>query len=182
MDDRQRPDVEEPLDESGVPAPVSDPAAASDAPTGEPRPAVDVTKLPPIRRAGGTIPAGGTDWRRWRMYGCGVAAIGLVALLMIGAQMMRKTVWLSYGRTHQLVLTALGGATPRDRMETRQNLERLTVALRSLDEPYALMGEFQREVAPRVADGQLDPTELKELNAWIEAAIADRTTPAGDSR
>lgn len=182
MDDRERPDLEEPPDESGVPEPVSDASATSDAPIREQRPAVDVAKLPPIRRTGGTATTGGTDWRRWRLYGCGAATIGLVALLLIGAQMMRNTVWLSYGRSHQLVLMALNGATPRDRMETTRNLDRLTAVLRSLDEPYPLMGEFQREVAPRVADGRLDATELEELNAWIEAAIADRTTPVGESR
>ncbi len=152
--DPQRPPTvgDEPLD--------IEPAAP---PEGVERSAVNV---PLVRPTAGEL--GAPDWRRWRLYGCAAGFLGLVALLILGANILRNTVWLGYGATHQRVVAALGEAPPPERMRTIRNLDAFTARLRAMDEPYGLMGEFQRRAGTALADGRLEPDELDALNAFLE--------------
>ena len=94
--------------------------------------------------------------------------VGLVALLVLGANILRNTVWLGYGATHHRVVAALGEASPPERLRTIRILDDFTARLRAMDEPYELMGEFQRRAGSALADGRLEPSELDDLNAFLE--------------
>jgi len=169
MDDRDRPD-----DLSAM-SPERDPETAptvGDEPLdvepvtpaqGAGRSAVDV---PLVRPTSGDL--GSPDWRRWRLYGCAAGFLGLVALLVLGANILRNTVWLGYGATHQRVVAALGEAAPPERMRTIRNLDAFTARLRAMDDPYGLMGEFQRRAGRALVDGRLEPDELDALNDFLE--------------
>jgi hypothetical protein len=127
-----------------------------------------VADVPLTRADSGDL--GTIDWRRWRLYGCAVGFLGLVALLVLGANILRNTVWLGYGATHQRVVAALGEASPPERLRTIRNLDAFTSRLRAMDEPYGLMGEFQRRAGEALADGRLEPSELEDLNEFLEQA------------
>ena len=169
MDDRQPPERE--VSASAEPEPDATPSEGPEAPEVGPQaarahpepPSVD---MPLVRPASSDL--GGPDWRRWRLYGCAAAFLGLVALLVLGANILRNTVWLGYGSTHQRVVAALGNASPPERMRTIRNLNAFTARLRAMDDPYGLMGAFQRHAGEALADGRLDPAELDELNAFLE--------------
>jgi hypothetical protein len=169
MDDRDRPDdLPGPAPEPDAETPVAvgdepleaEPTAAGG---GFERAAVDV---PLVRPESSDL--GAPDWRRWRLYGCAAAFLGLVAVLVLGANILRNTVWLGYGATHQRVVAALGEASPPERMRTIRNLDAFTERLRAMDEPYGLMGEFQRRAGEALADGRLEREELDALNDFLE--------------
>ena len=126
--------------------------------------AVDVPLVRPTSNDLGSAP----DWRRWRLYGCAAGFLGLVAMLILGANILLNTVWLGYGATHQRVVAALRDAPPPERMRTIRNLDAFTERLRAMDEPYGLMGEFQRHAGEALADGRLEPDELDALNEFLE--------------
>jgi hypothetical protein len=53
-------------------------------------------------------------------------------------------------------------------MRTIRNLDAFTERLRAMDEPYGLMGEFQRRAGEALADGRLEREELDALNDFLE--------------
>ncbi len=115
---------------------------------------------------------GRTDFRRWRFYGCLAGTLVLIALLVVGTQMVRNTVWLSFAQSHRRLAAELGGLPPAERVRTTQNLQRLGERLRAMDDPYPTIGEFQRRVRQALADGRLSPDEAASLNAFMEEAVA----------
>lgn len=169
MDDPDRPD--DPSAQTPEPEPERPPTVGDEPLDVEPASPTDSVgrspvDVPLVRPTSDDL--GAPDWRRWRLYGCAAGFLGLVALLVLGANILRNTVWLGYGATHQRVVSALGEASPPERMRTIRNLDAFTARLRAMDEPYGLMGEFQRRAGRALADGRLEPEELDALNDFLE--------------
>ena len=130
-------------------------------------------ELPPMTRL--DWKEGRTDFRRWRLYGCLAGTVALLALLIVGTQMVRNTVWLTFAQSHRRLVGELAGLEPAERLRTNDSLKRFAERLRAMDDPYPMIGEFQRRVRDVLADGRLTSDEVESLNAFMaEAPAASR--------
>jgi hypothetical protein len=127
-------------------------------------------ELPQLSRA--EWKEGRTDFRRWRLYGCLAGTLVLIALLIVGTQMVRNTVWLTFAQSHRQLVAELARLQPPDRVRTTQNLQRFTERLRAMDDPYPVIGEFQRRVREALADGRLTREEVEALDAFMTETAA----------
>lgn len=119
---------------------------------------------------------GRTDFRRWRLYGCLAGTLVLIALLIVGTQMVRNTVWLTFAQSHRQLVAELARLQPPERVRTTQNLQRFTERLRAMDDPYPVIGEFQRRVREALADGRLTAEEVEALDAFMAETVAPSPT------
>ncbi len=94
---------------------------------------------------------------RWATIGCGLGIVVLIAALFTGSTLMRKTVWAGFAGTSQRVMAYVAGdVQPAERMRLKRNLDAFSAHLRNQDDPFPVMGEFQRlaRAGPRRSAGQ----------------------------
>jgi len=112
------------------------------------------------------------------LYGCIIGAGLLIAALMAGTSMMRKTVWLNMDRGRRAVVQALpADLPPAERARTTRNLEHFRAVLEASKDPFPVMGEFMKKVRSALSDDRLEPDEIEELNLYLEQVIKDSGIP-----
>ena len=112
------------------------------------------------------------------LYGCIIGAGLLIAALMAGTSMMRKTVWLNMDRGRRAVVQALpADLPPAERARTAHNLERFHAVLEASKDPYPVMGEFMKRVRAAFVDQRLTAEEIEELNLYLEQVIEGSGIP-----
>jgi len=112
------------------------------------------------------------------LYGCIIGAGLLVAALMAGTSMMRRTVWINMDRGRRAVVQALpADLPPAERVRTTRNLERFRAVLEARKDPYPIMGEFMKKVRAALADQRLEPDEVEALNLYLEQLIEESGIP-----
>jgi len=132
-----------------------------------------------------TPPAAGQEpWRsgggcgRLPAYGCAFGVVVLVAALIVGVTLMRRSVWLTFERARQQVVQGLPyDIEPGERLRTTRNLERFRTLLENTSDPYPLMGDFVKRVRDAFADGKLTSDEVEEINQLVEKAIEESGMP-----
>ena len=144
------------------------------------------TDAPATPELGLESPATGKEsWRegsgcgsRLSLYGCIIAVALLIAALMAGTSMMRRTVWLNMDRGRAAVVQALpADLPPAERARTTRNLERFRAVLEASKDPYPMMGEFMKMVRSAFSDDRLEPNEVEELNLFLERVVDDSGIP-----
>jgi len=132
------------------------------------------------------LPATGREsWRegsgcgsRLSLYGCIIAVALLIAALMAGTSMMRRTVWLNMDRGRSAVVQALpGDLPPAERARTTRNLDHFRAVLEASKDPYPMMGEFMKMVRAILADGRFTAQEIGGLNVYLERVIEESGIP-----
>lgn len=131
------------------------------------------------------LASGKEPWRqgkgcggRLAVYGCIVGVAVMIAVLMAGTAMTRKTVWVNMERGRRAVARALPPDLASDqRARTIQNLDRFRAVLEAAEDPYPTMGEFMKRVRASLADQRLDSDEILELNIFIEEVIEESGIP-----
>jgi hypothetical protein len=112
------------------------------------------------------------------LYGCIIAVALLIAALMTGTSMIRRTVWLNMERGRSAVVQALpADLPPAERVRTTRNLEHFRAVLEASKDPYPMMGEFMKMVRAILADGRLEPDEVEELNLYLERVVEESGIP-----
>ena len=155
-----------------------------DGPDAEPKPVETETPAPPEVAFEG-LATGKEPWRggsgcgtRAPLYGCIVGLALLIAALMVGTSMMRRTVWLNLDRGHRAVVQALpADLPPAERERTTRNLERFRAVLEDSKDPYPMMGEFMRRVRAVLEDHRLTVDEVGGLNVYLERVIEESGIP-----
>jgi hypothetical protein len=153
-------------------------------------PAAEVTPVdtdaPATPELGLESPATGKEsWRegsgcgsRVSLYGCIIAVALLIAALMAGTSMMRRTVWLNMDRGRRAVVQALpGDLPPAERARTTRNLEHFRAVLEASKDPYPMMGEFMKMVRSAFSDDRLEPDEIEEFNLYLERVVEESGIP-----
>jgi hypothetical protein len=111
---------------------------------------------------------------RWATIGCGLGIVVLIGALFAGSSVMRKTVWASYvGANRRLMANLPGDLPPSDRILLKTNLEHFAAYMKSLDDPFPVMGEFQGLVRGAFEDQQITRDEVDELNSFLESKVND---------
>jgi hypothetical protein len=149
------------------------PAEAGEAP--KPKPEIPIEGL-----ATGKEPwrTGSGCGNRLPAYGCAVGVMMLIAVLIAGTSMMRKTVWLNFERSRSAVMNGLPqGISPAEANRTRTNLNRFRAVLERQDDPYEQMGEFVTRVRELFADGRITDEELELFNLMLERWIEESGIP-----
>ncbi len=115
---------------------------------------------------------------RLPLYGCIVGVALLIAALMAGTSMMRRTVWLNMERGRRAVVQALpADLPPAERVRTTRNLERFRAVLEASKDPFPVMGEFMKRVRAILGDGRLTAEEVGGLNVYLERVIEESGIP-----
>ena len=152
-----------------IPVEVDDDAAA--APT-QP----EVSLSPELLAAGRADKAAwksGKGPGRWATIGCGLGIVVLIAALFTGSTLMRKTVWAGYAGASQRVMAYVAGdVQPAERMRLKRNLDAFSAHLRKQDDPFPVMGEFQRLAREALDDRLVTRDEVDELNLFLEVQLA----------
>jgi len=111
---------------------------------------------------------------RWATIGCGLGIVVLIAALFTGSTLMRKTVWAGYAGASQRVMAYVAGdVQPAERMRLKRNLDAFSVYLRNHDDPFPIMGEFQRLAREALEDRSVDLDEVEEFNLFLETQLAE---------
>jgi hypothetical protein len=102
----------------------------------------------------------------------------LIAALMAGTSMMRRTVWLNMDRGRRAVVQALPvDLAPAERVRTTRNLEHFRAVLDASKDPFPVMGEFMKRVRAILDDGRLTVDEVGGLNVYLERVIKESGIP-----
>jgi hypothetical protein len=121
--------------------------------------------------------ASGSKPGRWATIGCGLVLVILIGALFAGSTLLRRTVWSGFaGARNRLVANLPVDLPPGERMRVTRNLDRFATQLETIEDPYPVMGEFQKRLREVLADGHIDRSEVDELNAFLESHL-----PAGPS-
>ena len=131
------------------------------------------------------LASGKEPWRqgsgcssRLPVFGCIIGVAVMIAVLMAGTAMTRKTVWVNMERGRRAVARALPpNLPPEQRVRTIQNLDRFRAVLEASKDPYPTMGEFMKHVRAVLADKRLMAGEIEELNLFLEKVIAESGIP-----
>jgi len=131
------------------------------------------------------LASGKEPWRqgsgcsnRLPVYGCIIGVAVMIAVLMAGTSMTRKTVWVNMERGRQAVARALPpDLRPEQRVRTIQNLDRFKAVLEASKDPYPVMGEFMIVVRAAFSDQRLTADEIEELNLFFEKIIEESGIP-----
>ena len=161
---------------------AQDTGRAQEQPAKPLRPAV--TPAAPVLPLGGQS-SGKEAWRegsgcggRFVLWGAALGVALLVALLVAGTAMMRRTVWANFDAARQAIVNALPqGISPAEHLRTRRNLDRFRAVLERSDDPYPLMGEFVRRKQAMLQDGRLTDEEIETLNLVLERWIEESGVP-----
>jgi len=142
------------------------------APTPKPKPTVS-PELMAAGRADKPAWKTGSAPGRWATIGCGLGIVVLIAALFTGSTLMRKTVWAGYAGASQRVMAYVAGdVQPAERMRLKRNLDAFSVHLKKQDDPFPIMGEFQRLAREALEDRLVTRDEVDEFNLFVEAQLA----------
>lgn len=145
---------------------------AADQPVQAVRPPVDVGTLPPLPVHPRTQRLPGTNVGRWATFGCAVVMLLLVVLLMVGVNLTKRTVWMSYARAQQRLVEELPRELPSgERLRTERNLQRFRGRLEATPDPFPLMGRFLSMVGDVFEDDHLTADEVARLNRFMEDVL-----------
>ena len=112
------------------------------------------------------------------LYGSIIGAGLLIAALIAGSSMMRRTVWLNMDRGRRAVVQALPADLPSaERARTTRNLEHFHAVLEASKDPYPVMGEFMGRVRAAFVDQRLTTEEVEELNLYLEQVVEESGIP-----
>ena len=143
----------------------------------------------PLQDAGGGGGLGGLSsgkepWRsgggcgRLPLAGCAIGIVLLIAALVIGVSLVRRSVWMTVDRTRQQVVQGLPfQLPPGERLRMTRNLERFRTILETSPDPYPMMGEFVNRVRAAFEDGRFTAEEIEELNLFLEGKIEESGMP-----
>jgi hypothetical protein len=102
----------------------------------------------------------------------------LIAILIAGTSMMRRTVWVNMERGRRVVVQSLPRNLPAaERQRTIKNLDRFRAALEASKDPYPTMGEFMNRVRDILNDGRLTAEEVGGLNIFLERVLEESGIP-----
>jgi hypothetical protein len=154
----------------------------------EPRPRTEVEAPPPSPSA--PVPSldglssGKEQWKgsgcsnRLPLYGCVIGLAVVIAFLMAGTSLVRRTVWGNFDNASAAVINNLPlGLSSAEVSRTRRNLDRFRAVLESSDDPYQQMGEFVTRVRALRDDGELTTEEVERLNLALEQWIEESGIP-----
>lgn len=164
--DKQRPPIEHDTEQQ----PSADSAGEEAGAGGSRAIPEQAVVLPPITtsrewRRGGSL-------SRWTTYGCALGVLALIALLVFGVALARRTAWLAIDGMERRLMTAVERHNdPAERLRTSRNLERFRVQLRIAHDPYPQMGEFMKLVRTVLADGELTGAEVDQVNQYLESTL-----------
>ena len=100
----------------------------------------------------------------------------LISALFAGSSLLRKTVWAGFSGTgSRLVANLPGDLPPGERMRLTRNLDRFTAQVKTQEDPYEVMGEFQRLARKAMEDRVIGHDEVEELNVFLEQYLAEST-------
>jgi hypothetical protein len=121
---------------------------------------------------------GGGCSSRLPLYGCLIGLVILIAILIAGTSMMRRTVWVNMERGRRVVVQSLPRNLPAaERQRTIKNLDRFRAALEASKDPYPTMGEFMNRVRDILNDGRLTAEEVGGLNIFLERVLEESGIP-----
>ena len=116
----------------------------------------------------------GANLGRWATFGCVAVMLVLVVLLMVGVNMTKRTVWMSFARAQQRVLEELPRDLPSgERLRTERNLQRLRARSEASADPLPVIGSFLGKVSAALDDDRLMADEVAELNRFVEEILDD---------
>ncbi len=175
MDERTSGDehVNDQPDAEGPSAPVEeeDEAAA-------PRPPAELPRFEGLSTGKEPWKGGGCS-SRLPLYGCVIGLAVVIAFLMAGTSMVRRTVWSNFESTRRAVEASLPADLPAgEAARIRRNLGRFRTVLERSDDPYPLMGEFVTRARTVFDDGRLSIEEVESLNLVLERWIEESGVPA----
>jgi len=111
---------------------------------------------------------------KWSTIGCGLGIVILISALFAGSSLLRKTVWAGYSGTKaRLVANLPGDLAPGERMRLTRNLDRFTAQVQQQEDPYEVMGEFQRLARKAMEDRVISRDEVEEINLFLEEYLAE---------
>jgi hypothetical protein len=115
---------------------------------------------------------------RLPLFGCVIGLAMVIAFLMAGTSLVRRTVWGNFDNARAAVTNNLPPQLPSaEATRLRRNLERFRAVLERSDDPYPLMGDFVTRVRGLMEDGTLTPEEVDNLNLLLERWIEDSGIP-----
>lgn len=151
---------------------------STDEPESEPRPAmpakppVDVAMLPPMPQTARDARVPGLAIGRWMTFGCVAVLLLLVVLLLVGVNLTRRTVWMSYARVQQRLLEELPPRLPSgERLRIERNLQRYRARVETAADPLPAIGELLAEAGQALEDDRLTEAEVEALNRFLEDAL-----------
>jgi hypothetical protein len=149
---------------------VSDPVPTADQPAG--KPAIDPYALPPLPLRPRAERAAGANVGRWATFGCIALMLVLVVLLLVGVNLTRRTVWMSFARAQQRLVEELPQDLPSgERLRTERNLKRLRARIEVSPDPLPVIGGFLGRVSEALDDGRLTAGEIAGLNRFVEETL-----------
>lgn len=149
---------------------MSDPVPTADQPAG--KPAIDPNALPPLPLRPRAERAAGANVGRWASFGCIALMLVLVVLLLVGVNLTRRTVWMSFARAQQRLVEELPRDLPSgERLRTERNLQRLRARIEASPDPLPLIGGFLGRVSEALDDGRLTAGEVADVNRLMEQTI-----------
>jgi hypothetical protein len=120
---------------------------------------------------------------KWGLLGCLSGVVILAGVLVVSFQSMQSSVWDTARRARERVERRLPLELPAaQRQRTLDNLEGFFDVLEQAEEPYPIMGGFMRRANQAFADSYLSPSEVADLNEYLESVIADRSADATTGR
>ena len=136
------------------------------------KPAVDPRLLPPLPVTPRRDRVPGANLGRWASFGCVAVLLVLVVLLMVGVNMTKRTMWMSFARAQQRVLEELPRDLPSgERLRTERNLQRLRARNEASADPLPVIGAFLGQVSGALEDDRLTADEVAELNRFMEGVL-----------
>jgi len=113
---------------------------------------------------------------KWTTIGCGLGIVVLISALFAGSSMLRKTVWAGFSGTgSRLVANLPGDLAPGERMRLTRNLDRFTAMVKQQEDPFEIMGEFQRLARKAMEDRVVSHDEVEEINLFLEEQLDEAT-------
>ena len=76
-----------------------------------------------------------------------------------------------------MIAYVAGDVQPAERMRLKRNLDAFSVHLRNQDDPFPIMGEFQRLAREVLDDGSVTRDEVEKLNLFVETQLAGTGWP-----
>jgi hypothetical protein len=157
---------------------MSDERPSNDAPDGEPRPEapakqpIDVELLASMPRVARDPRAPGGGIGRWATFGCVAVLLMLLVLLLIGVNVTRRTVWMSYARVQQRLVEELPPQLPSgERLRIERNLQRYRARVEMDPDPLPAIGALLAEAGQALQDDRLTAAEVEQLNRFLERAL-----------
>lgn len=144
---------------------------------GNGKPQRELMGLPPLRPPRRGADRGGGR-SRWVAIGCVATLLVLAVVLFTTLGSVERTVWRGWEEAREQLERRLPyGYAGEDRRALLRDLGRFDTMLRTLDEPYPVMGAFRRRLRERLADGRLSIRETAEMHDFVRRALEAEGLP-----